>query len=145
MKIGVSSQPETTTGATPSSSRLVRLDIRRIGRSRTARTCRQCDPREGREEQVAPRSRSSSSNHVREGISKTGELIDLGDKADRREVGSWYSYDGQRIGQGERTPRPTSRTSDVAESIEKKVRENAGILRPCSTARRRGRRRTEEE
>jgi len=63
-------------------------------------------------------------------VSKTGELIDLGDKAGVVEKsGSWYSYDGQRIGQGRENAKTYLKEHpEVAASIEKKVRENAGIL-----------------
>ncbi|HTE37448.1 MAG TPA: DNA recombination/repair protein RecA, partial [Reyranella sp.] len=65
-----------------------------------------------------------------EGISKVGELIDLGDKAGVVEKsGSWFSYDGQRIGQGRENAKNYLREHpEVAAAIEKKVRENAGIL-----------------
>ena len=65
-----------------------------------------------------------------EGVSKTGELIDLGEKAGVVEKsGSWFSYDGQRIGQGrENAKKYLKDNPEVAATIEKKVRENAGIL-----------------
>jgi recombination protein RecA len=65
-----------------------------------------------------------------EGISKTGELIDLGEKAGVVEKsGSWFSYDGQRIGQGRENAKNYLREHpEVAQAIENKVRENAGIL-----------------
>jgi recombination protein RecA len=65
-----------------------------------------------------------------EGVSKVGELIDLGDKAGVVEKsGSWFSYDGQRIGQGRENAKTYLREHpEVAAAIEKKVRENAGIL-----------------
>jgi recombination protein RecA len=65
-----------------------------------------------------------------EGVSKSGELIDLGDKAGVVEKsGSWYSYDGQRIGQGrENAKKYLKENPAVADAIEKKIRENAGIL-----------------
>ena len=64
------------------------------------------------------------------GISKTGELVDLGEKAGVVEKsGSWFSYDGQRIGQGRENAKSYLRDNpEVAQAIEKKVRENAGIL-----------------
>jgi len=57
-------------------------------------------------------------------------LVDLGDKAGIVEKsGSWYSYDGQRIGQGRENAKTYLKEHpDVADAIEKKVRENAGIL-----------------
>jgi recombination protein RecA len=65
-----------------------------------------------------------------EGVSKVGELIDLGDKAGVVEKsGSWFSYDGQRIGQGRENAKKYLRENpEVAQAIEQKVRENAGIL-----------------
>src|SRR6185295_2750877 len=65
-----------------------------------------------------------------EGISKSGELIDLGEKAGVVEKsGSWFSYDGQRIGQGRENAKTYLREHpEVAQAIEQKVRENAGIL-----------------
>ena len=65
-----------------------------------------------------------------EGVSKTGELIDLGEKAGVVEKsGSWFSYDGQRIGQGrENAKNFLKEHPEIAQAIENKVRENAGIL-----------------
>ena len=65
-----------------------------------------------------------------EGVSKAGELIDLGVQAGIIEKsGSWFSYDSQRIGQGRENVRQFLRENfDVANAIEHKIRENAGIL-----------------
>ena len=65
-----------------------------------------------------------------EGISKTGELIDLGQKAGVVEKsGSWFSYDGQRVGQGRENAKQFLREHpEVATAIETAVRTNAGIL-----------------
>ncbi|MCA8892491.1 MAG: DNA recombination/repair protein RecA, partial [Hyphomonas sp.] len=65
-----------------------------------------------------------------EGISKTGELIDLGVKADVIEKsGSWYSYNGERIGQGrEKTRTFLKENPAIADEIEDAVRRNAGLL-----------------
>ena len=65
-----------------------------------------------------------------EGVCKTGELIDLGEKAGVVEKsGSWFSYDGQRIGQGRENAKTLPREHpEVAAAIEQKVRANAGIL-----------------
>ena len=65
-----------------------------------------------------------------EGVSKSGELIDLGEKAGVVEKsGSWYSYDGTRIGQGrENAKNYLKEHPEVANAIENKVRANAGIL-----------------
>ena len=65
-----------------------------------------------------------------EGISKTGELLDHGVNAGIVEKsGSWFSYDSQRIGQGrENAKRFLLENPEVADTIELRVRENAGLL-----------------
>jgi recombination protein RecA len=65
-----------------------------------------------------------------EGISKLGELIDLGVKAGVVEKsGAWYSCDSQRIGQGRENAKQFLRDhSDVADSIERRIREQAGVV-----------------
>ena len=65
-----------------------------------------------------------------EGISKTGELIDLGVKANIVEKsGSWYSYDSQRIGQGRENAKAYLRDNpQVREALEREIRANAGLI-----------------
>jgi recombination protein RecA len=65
-----------------------------------------------------------------EGISKTGELVDLGVKAGIVEKsGAWLSFDGERIGQGrENTKAYLKENPKVAHQIEKAVRANAGLI-----------------
>jgi recombination protein RecA len=65
-----------------------------------------------------------------EGISKTGELVDLGVKAGIIEKsGAWFSYDGDRIGQGrENTKAFLKENPKVAAAIEKAIRANAGLI-----------------
>ena len=65
-----------------------------------------------------------------EGVSKTGELIDLGVKANVVEKsGSWFSYDSQRIGQGRENAKQFLKDNpDVAAKIEAQVRQNSGIV-----------------
>ena len=65
-----------------------------------------------------------------EGISKTGELIDLGVKAEVVEKsGSWYSYKGERMGQGrEKTRTFLKENPAIADEIEDSIRRNAGLL-----------------
>ena len=65
-----------------------------------------------------------------EGVSKLGELIDLGLKAGIVEkAGSWFSYGTQRIGQGRENAKQYLRDNpDTAIAIEAKVRENAGAV-----------------
>jgi recombination protein RecA len=65
-----------------------------------------------------------------EGISKVGELIDLGVKANVVEKsGAWFSYDSQRIGQGRENAKQFLRDHpDMADKIEAKVREQSGVV-----------------
>ena len=134
MKIGVMfGSPETTTGGQALKFYAsVRLDIRRIG------ALKDKDEVIGNhtrvkvvKNKVAPPFKVVEFDIMYgEGVSKTGELIDLGEKAGVVEKsGSWYSYDGQRIGQGRENSKTYLREHpEVAQAIENKVRANAGIL-----------------
>ncbi|MEL6245239.1 MAG: recombinase RecA [Pseudomonadota bacterium] len=134
MKIGVMfGSPETTTGGNALKFYAsVRLDIRRIG------ALKDKDEVIGNQtrvkvvkNKVAPPFRQVEFDIIYgQGISKTGELIDLGVKADVIEKsGSWYSYNGQRIGQGrERTREFLKENVAIAAEIEAAVRRNAGLF-----------------
>jgi recombination protein RecA len=65
-----------------------------------------------------------------EGISKTGELVDLGVKAGIVEKsGAWFSYDSQRLGQGRENAKLFLKDNPgIAAAIEKAIRENSGII-----------------
>ena len=65
-----------------------------------------------------------------EGISKTGELVDLGVKAGIIEKsGAWFSYDSQRLGQGRENAKVFLKDNpEIAAKIEKSIRENAGLI-----------------
>jgi recombination protein RecA len=65
-----------------------------------------------------------------EGVSKTGELLDLGIQAGVVEKsGAWFSYDGQRIGQGRENAKNFLRANpQMANTIEAKIRANAGLV-----------------
>jgi recombination protein RecA len=65
-----------------------------------------------------------------EGVSKTGELIDLGVKAGVVEKsGAWFSYDSQRIGQGRENAKTIIKANpDMAGRIEAAIRQNAGLI-----------------
>ena len=65
-----------------------------------------------------------------EGISKVGELIDLGVKAGVVEKsGAWFSYDSQRIGQGRENAKQFLRDHpEVADAIEQRIREQSGVV-----------------
>ncbi|MBN9490306.1 MAG: recombinase RecA [Alphaproteobacteria bacterium] len=134
MKIGVMfGSPETTTGGNALKFYAsVRLDIRRIG------ALKDKDEVVGNatrvkvvKNKVAPPFKVVEFDIMYgEGVSKTGELIDLGEKAGVVEKsGSWFSYDGQRIGQGrENAKNFLKEHPEIAQVIEQKVRSNAGIV-----------------
>jgi recombination protein RecA len=65
-----------------------------------------------------------------EGISKNGELIDLGVKAGVVEKsGAWFSFDSQRLGQGRENSKAYLKANpELADRIEKAIRENAGLI-----------------
>jgi recombination protein RecA len=65
-----------------------------------------------------------------EGISKCGEILDLGVKAGVVEKsGAWFSYDSQRIGQGRENAKGFLKSNpDVAGRIEASIRQNAGLI-----------------
>jgi len=134
MKIGVMyGSPETTTGGNALKFySSVRLDIRRIG------AIKEKDEIVGNstrvkvvKNKVAPPFKQVEFDIMYgEGVSKMGEIIDLGVKADVVEKsGSWYSYNSQRIGQGrENAKRFLKENSDIALEIETAVRRNAGLI-----------------
>ncbi|MBR7158200.1 MAG: recombinase RecA [Alphaproteobacteria bacterium] len=134
MKIGVMfGNPETTTGGNALKFYVsVRLDIRRIG------SIKEKDDVIGNQtrvkvvkNKVAPPFRVVDFDIMYgEGISKMGELIDLGIKAGVVEKsGSWFSYKGQRLGQGKENVRAYLKANpEVAAEIEKIIRENSGDI-----------------
>ncbi len=134
MKIGVMfGNPETTTGGNALKFYAsVRLDIRRIG------AIKDKDEVVGNQtrvkvvkNKVAPPFRQVEFDIMYgRGISKSGELLDLGSKAGIVEKsGSWFSYEGQRIGQGrENAKQYLEANPDVADAIEAAIRANAGLL-----------------
>ncbi|MEE9301601.1 MAG: DNA recombination/repair protein RecA, partial [Alphaproteobacteria bacterium] len=70
------------------------------------------------------------------GISRTGELIDLGVKAGLVEKsGSWFSYDGQRIGQGRENAKAFLKDNpEVAKILDSAIRQNAGLIVEATVA-----------
>ncbi|MEM1105292.1 MAG: recombinase RecA [Pseudomonadota bacterium] len=134
MKIGVMfGSPETTTGGNALKFySSVRLDIRRIGaiKDRDEVIGNQTRVKVVKNK-VAPPFRQVEFDIIYgQGISKTGELIDLGVKGEVVEKsGSWYSFDGQRIGQGrEKTRQFLKENPEIATQIEEAVRRKAGLL-----------------
>src|ERR1700680_3216147 len=65
-----------------------------------------------------------------EGVSKTGELVDLGAKAGVVEKsGAWFSYDSQRLGQGRENAKLfLKQNPEIAEKVEAAIRQNSGIV-----------------
>jgi recombination protein RecA len=134
MKIGVMyGSPETTTGGNALKFYAsVRLDIRRVG------SIKDRDEVIGNEtrvkvvkNKVAPPFRQVDFDIIYgEGISKTGELIDLGVKGNIIEKsGSWFSYGSQRIGQGRENARKFLKENPAtAAEIEDAIRRNSGVL-----------------
>ena len=134
MKIGVMfGSPETTTGGNALKFYAsVRLDIRRIGSIKDKEEVTGNLTRvKVVKNKVAPPFRIVDFDIMYgEGISKTGELIDLGVKANLIEKsGSWFSYNSQRIGQGKENVRQFLKDNPaIADDIEKKIRANAGAV-----------------
>jgi recombination protein RecA len=134
MKIGVMfGSPETTTGGNALKFYAsVRLDIRRIGalKDRDEVVGNSTRVKVVKNKVAPPFKVVEFDIMYGEGVSKVGELIDLGEKAGVVEKsGSWFSYDGQRIGQGrENAKNYLKEHSEVAQAIEQKVRSNAGIV-----------------
>ncbi|WP_417317930.1 recombinase RecA [Emcibacter sp.] len=134
MKIGVMyGSPETTTGGNALKFYAsVRLDIRRTGaiKEKEEIVGNQTKVKVVKNKVAPPFKVIEFDIMYGEGISKMGELVDLGVKAGIVEKsGSWYSYDSQRIGQGrENAKRFLKENPEIAGTIEQAIRHNAGIL-----------------
>ena len=134
MKIGIMfGNPETTTGGNALKFySSVRLDIRRIGaiKDHDDVVGNQTRVKVVKNKVAPPFKQVEFDIMYGQGISKTGELLDLGVKANIVEKsGSWFSYDGERIGQGRETAKTfLAENKDVADKIEAAIRQNSGIL-----------------
>lgn len=134
MKIGVFfGSPETTTGGNALKFYAsVRLDIRRIGGIKKGEEVIGNETKvKVVKNKVAPPFKEIRFDILYgQGISREGEILDLGVKAGViQKSGAWFSYDGKRIGQGRENVRDFLATNPaVAEEIAQKVRQNAGIL-----------------
>jgi recombination protein RecA len=134
MKIGVMfGSPETTAGGNALKFYAsVRLDIRRIGaiKDKDEVVGNQTRVKVVKNKVAPPFKVVEFDIMYGEGISKRGELIDLGVKAGIVEKsGSWFSYDGQRIGQGrENVKKFLLENPEMADAIEGKIRHNAGLI-----------------
>ena len=134
MKIGVMfGNPETTTGGNALKFYAsVRLEIRRIGaiKDRDEVVGNQTRVKVVKNKLAPPFKMVEFDIMYGEGISKTGELLDLGIKAGIVEKsGSWFSYGSERIGQGrENAKQYLKDRPERAAEIEAKIRQNAGLV-----------------
>src|SRR6266516_913090 len=134
MKIGVMyGSPETTTGGHALKFYAsVRLDIRRIGaiKERDETLGNQTRVKVVKNKLAPPFKQVEFDIMYGEGISKSGEILDLGVKAGVVEKsGAWFSYDSQRIGQGRENAKGFLKANpDVTAKIEVSIRQNAGLI-----------------
>jgi len=134
MKIGVMfGSPETTTGGNALKFYAsVRLDIRRIGsvKDRDEVVGNQTRVKVVKNKLAPPFKQVEFDIMYGEGVSKTGELVDLGVKAGVVEKsGAWFSYNSQRLGQGRENAKLFLRDNpDTAREIEMALRQNAGLI-----------------
>jgi len=134
MKIGVMyGNPETTTGGNALKFYAsVRLDIRRTGQIKERDEVVGSETRvKVVKNKVAPPFKQVSFDIIYgEGISKTGELIELGVKAGVIDKsGAWYAYGGQKIGQGKEAARRFLKEhKEIAHTIEEAIRTKAGVV-----------------
>ncbi|QKV18025.1 recombinase RecA [Oricola thermophila] len=134
MKIGVMfGSPETTTGGNALKFYAsVRLDIRRIGavKDRDEVVGNQTRVKVVKNKMAPPFKQVEFDIMYGEGVSKTGELIDLGVKAGIVEKsGAWFSYNSQRLGQGRENAKQFLRENPaILDEIETALRQNAGLI-----------------
>ncbi|MGY9017407.1 MAG: recombinase RecA [Alphaproteobacteria bacterium] len=128
MKIGVMfGSPETTTGGNALKFySSVRLDIRRIGaiKDKDVITGNQTRVKVVKNKMAPPFRQVEFDIMFGKGISKVGEIVDLGSQADIIEKsGAWYAYNGEKIGQGrENSKRFLEENPDIMKEIELKIR-----------------------
>jgi len=133
MKLGVMfGNPETTTGGNALKFySSVRLDIRRIESIKEGQdvTGSRVRVKVVKNKMAPPFKQAEFDIMFAEGISKAGELVDMGvDKRIMEKSGAWYSYKGERLGQGREAVRDFLKTNPViAKEIEGKIREAAGL------------------
>jgi recombination protein RecA len=133
MKIGVMfGNPETTTGGNALKFySSVRLDIRRTGSIKKAEEVIGSETKvKVVKNKVAPPFKQAEFDILYgEGISREGEIVDMGAVAGVIEKsGSWYAYNGEKIGQGKDNAREFLRENpEIAHEIENKIRESMGV------------------
>src|ERR1700726_3965372 len=134
MKIGVMyGSPETTSGGNALKFYAsVRLDIRRIGviKERDEVVGNQTRVKVVKNKLAPPFKQVEFDIMYGEGVSKTGEILDLGVKAGVVEKsGAWFSYDSQRIGQGRENAKGFLKANpDISAKIEAAIRQNSGLI-----------------
>jgi recombination protein RecA len=134
MKIGVMfGSPETTTGGNALKFySSVRLDIRRIGqiKEREDTVGNQTRVKVVKNKVAPPFKQVEFDIMYGEGISKTGEIIDLGVKAGIVDKsGAWFSYEGERLGQGRENAKQFLKANPaIMKEIEIAIRESAGLI-----------------
>jgi recombination protein RecA len=134
MKIGVMfGSPETTTGGNALKFySSVRLDIRRIGaiKDKDVITGNQTRVKVVKNKMAPPFKQVEFDIMYGQGISKVGEIIDLGSQADIIEKsGAWYAYNGEKIGQGrENSKRFLLENPAILDEIEAKIRANSSTV-----------------
>jgi recombination protein RecA len=140
LKIGVMfGNPETTTGGNALKFYAsIRMEIRRVGqiKERDEAVGNQTRVKVVKNKLAPPFRQVDFDIMYGEGVSKVGELIDLGVKAGIVEKsGAWFSCDSLRIGQGRENAKQFLRDhKDMAESIEKRIRAQAGVVANAMTA-----------
>ncbi len=140
MKIGVMfGSPETTTGGNALKFySSVRLDIRRIESLKEGQEVMGSRVRvKVVKNKTAPPFRQAEFDILfAEGVSKVGELVDLGvEKKIINKAGAWYSFNDERLGQGRDAVKTLLKnTPDMANTIEGKIREQAGLPAPANPA-----------
>lgn len=140
MKIGVMfGNPETTTGGNALKFySSVRLDIRRIESIKDGQEVigSRVRVKVVKNKTAPPFKQAEFDIMFAEGVSKVGELVDLGvEKKIVDKAGAWYSYNEERLGQGREAVKTFLKSNpDIAEEIERKIREKAGLVNPAVEA-----------
>lgn len=140
MKIGVMfGSPETTTGGNALKFySSVRLDIRRIGalKDRDEVVGNHTRVKVVKNKVAPPFKQVEFDIMYGEGISKTGEILDMGvDAGIVEKAGSWFSYNGERVGQGrENAKRFLTENPDMADEIEHRIRVKAGLIEEVASS-----------
>jgi recombination protein RecA len=139
MKLGVMfGNPETTTGGNALKFYAsVRLDIRRIESIKEGQQVvgNRVRVKVVKNKIAPPFKKAEMEILFNEGISKTGEILDLGvEKSLFEKSGAWYSYQGERIGQGREQARQYLREHpETMKEVESKIKEAAGLVKPSSS------------